>query len=286
MKVAVITMVYNEKYNLPIWIEHYRNQLPNGELFVIDHGSDERVSDLYESISTIRVPRSAFDDRKRARLVSNIHNSLLDDFDWVIYTDSDELIVSSDFETLEDALANEAMDIETIHSVGINLFQHYDVEAALDDTLPIHEQRKYGVLEKSMFKPSISRSAIQWGPGFHSCNKAPSFGLGYYLIHLKYIDFQRLSYRAQIAEEITWSEEAVLRKWNRFQVITNEQITKKFQGIANFVNAGRISPFNFDDEKEAFLSGAVRDSKGNYRIDNEIKSRVLEVPLDILKKLP
>ncbi len=286
MKIAIITMVYNEIHNLPIWIKHYSKQAPNAELIVIDHGSDSRVSKDHPEVSSLRLSRSPFDDRKRAQFISNLHKNLLGEFDWVIYTDSDELIVSKNYDTLEESLSNEPDEIETINCIGLNIFQHIDVEDSLDITKPIGQQRKYGVLEKSMCKPSISRSEIHWTPGFHTSNKAPNFGSDYYLIHLKYVDFGWQSFRTKVAAEITWSEEAVLKNWNRAQVIDSEKLKRKFQGISNFVNANRLTEFNFESEKKSFIESATKDSKGNYRIDADINSRVIEIPSVILNKLP
>lgn len=286
MKIAVLTMAYNEQYNLDLWVNHYTQQVPNGELIIIDHGSENRVSEQFKEVSTLRLPRSAFDDRKRADFVSDMQNALLSEYDWVIYTDSDELIVSEAYDTLEESLANESEEVRAINSVGINMFQHLGKEDSFDTNVSLSKQRKYGVLEKSMFKPSISRSKIRWIPGFHTSNIPPSFGNGYYLFHLKYIDFDWQLFRTNVAKEITWSEEAVRRGWNRFQTINSDQLTKKFQNIANFINAGNLTEFDFENEKSLFLDYTVCDSKGNYRADAEIKPRVIEVPYELLAKLP
>jgi len=286
IKIAVITMVYNEQNNLPMWIKHYKKHLPNGELFIVDHGSTQRVSKDYVDVSTLRLPRSTFDDRKRAEFISNLHQSLLSDFDWVIYTDADELIVPEMYDTLEESLNNEPESSISINSVGLNIFQHLGCEESLDTTRPISEQRKYAVLEKAMCKPSVSRRPIKWTPGFHTSNNSPDFGNGYYLIHLKYIDIDWLRFRTEIASCITWSEEAIRKSWNRGQVINSEQLEKKFQSIANFINAGRITPFDFSQEKANFVMGATLDSNGNYRADGEVNSRVVEIPASLLVKLP
>src|SRR5216684_5142083 len=41
-RIAIMTMVYNERTNLPIWIRHYHRVAPSAALFVIDHASDDR----------------------------------------------------------------------------------------------------------------------------------------------------------------------------------------------------------------------------------------------------
>jgi hypothetical protein len=43
VNVAIVTKVYNERINLPIWIRHYSAQCPDAALFVLDHGSGSHI---------------------------------------------------------------------------------------------------------------------------------------------------------------------------------------------------------------------------------------------------
>jgi hypothetical protein len=61
-KIAIITMVYNESFNLPIWIKHYRRTAPNANLFVVDHSSDDGSTDNLSGVNKIALPRDKLDE--------------------------------------------------------------------------------------------------------------------------------------------------------------------------------------------------------------------------------
>src|SRR5229473_5456537 len=62
-RIAIMTMVYNEITNLPIWIGHYRRTAPSANLFVIDHGSDDGCTTLEPAVTRIPLPRDELDER-------------------------------------------------------------------------------------------------------------------------------------------------------------------------------------------------------------------------------
>ena len=93
MKVAAVTMVFNEKGNLPIWSKYYGGQLTPSHCYVIDHGSTDGSTQGLTELSRILLPRSPQDDVKRALFVSRLVNSLLGYYDYVLYSDCDEILV-------------------------------------------------------------------------------------------------------------------------------------------------------------------------------------------------
>jgi hypothetical protein len=94
MHVAVVTMVYNEGVNLPIWVRHYKAHCPGATLFVIDHGSDDGSTHGLPEVNLIPFPRTPFDDQTRAEIVTDFQHALLRLYDVVIYTDCDEMLVA------------------------------------------------------------------------------------------------------------------------------------------------------------------------------------------------
>ena len=92
-KVAAITMVYNEAALLPVWARHYVKQVGADHCYVIDHGSTDALV-LPRGVNQLRLPRSPHDDLRRAGFISKLTTSLLAYYDWVIYTDVDELLVA------------------------------------------------------------------------------------------------------------------------------------------------------------------------------------------------
>src|SRR5438132_5203078 len=94
MKIAIVTMVYNERVNLPIWIRPYSAHCPGAALFVIDHGSDDGSTQGLPGINLIPLPRTPFDDQTRTEFVTDFQHALLRFYDIVIYTDCDDMLVA------------------------------------------------------------------------------------------------------------------------------------------------------------------------------------------------
>jgi hypothetical protein len=57
MNIAIVTMVYNESVNLPIWIRYYRRAAPSATLFVVDHASDDGSTDHIPEVNKLPLPR-------------------------------------------------------------------------------------------------------------------------------------------------------------------------------------------------------------------------------------
>src|SRR5437667_4445007 len=92
-KIIIMTMVYNESVNLPIWINYYRRAAPNAVLLVIDHSSNDGSTDNLQDVTKILLPRGEMEEVNRTFLVNSFQNGLLRYYDVVIYTDCDELLV-------------------------------------------------------------------------------------------------------------------------------------------------------------------------------------------------
>ena len=286
MKIAIITMVYNESFNLPIWVSHYSNQCPGCELFIIDHGSDMSVRETISGVNVLRLPRSEFDERRRAEMVSRLHSALLMEFDWVFYTDCDELIVSANHNTISESLAEEEDSVNSIVAVGMNIWHYLGVENEYNRDKRIVDQRKYATFEKYMCKPFAARVPISWIPGFHTSNLPPCFGKGYYLIHIKYIDHEEAIGRLALTSSLEWGAETLERGWSSHQRIGADKLTEKFENIYSFIAMDSIDEFNFDDEVERFVKESVKDSKGNYRSDAKYKGKIVRIPEEVLRLLP
>jgi hypothetical protein len=186
MKIAAVTMVYNEPDMLPIWLRHYGGQVGADRCYVIDHGSDDG-STTGIAANVVRIPRSPFDEQVRADFVSDFCSSLLRWYDWVIYTDSDELLVADParYGSLAENCAGDRPDVVT--AFGFNMLHRLHHEVALDLSRPILEQRQWGFAVASMAKPLVARVPTRWTPGFHT-SQAPVVFDGLTNFHLAHID--------------------------------------------------------------------------------------------------
>lgn len=186
-KVAALTMVYNERDLLPIWLRYYGNQVGQQNCFVLDHGSDDGSTDMLGAANRIRVPRSEFDEFKRAASISALCESLLQWYDFVVYTDVDEILVPDPgiASTLLNYCTADRFDVTT--AIGLNLIHRVPSEPRLDLARPIMQQRSVAMPIASMCKPSLVRRPVKWAIGFHSYDGPVKFD-GLYLFHLAYAD--------------------------------------------------------------------------------------------------
>ncbi len=94
MKICAITMVYRDYWALAQWYRHYGALVGHDHLVVVAHGVDPKIAEICPEASILTVPRddlSGF-DAVRGRMLNGIQAGLGEVYDWVIRTDTDELI--------------------------------------------------------------------------------------------------------------------------------------------------------------------------------------------------
>jgi hypothetical protein len=223
MRVAAITMVYNESYFLPIWLRYYSSQVGPESVYVIDHGSSDGSVDP-NSCNRIRIPRSDLDEVARAQMVSRFHAALLSSFDVVIYTDVDEFIVPrpSKYAGLVDYCRSRTCSVS--RCVGIDVFQHDNSLPELDVNSPILRQRPYGHFSYWASKPLVSAQPIDWTPGFHACDREAKLDTDLALFHLKFADLTHTLDRLAITRGLSWSDTALQQGHSRSHRVSDEQM--------------------------------------------------------------
>ncbi len=186
MRLAVITMVHNEAFFLPLWYRHYGSQLGPDNLYVIDHGStDGSVSESYGN--RIRIARDKFDDASRAVMVADLHKSLLRFYDAVIYTDVDEIIIprSSRYAGLVDYA--ERRSVAVPRCCGVNVVPQSPAAPELDLSLFLLPQRPVAFPTHWYCKPLLASQPMEWAPGFHDCKAPAATDPDLFLFHMKLI---------------------------------------------------------------------------------------------------
>jgi hypothetical protein len=186
MRVAALTMAYNEPVWAKVWAGFYARQVGAAHCFLLDHGSDDGSTEGL-GISVERIPRVALDEHERAAKISDRVAELLGSYDAVIHSDVDELVVA-DPERFADltAFAADVSD-EVVTAVGLDV-QHLPAEEQpLDPMRPIGAQRCWTRFSAAMCKPCFVRRPVNWSPGFHECD-ATSAVSGLFLMHLRYAD--------------------------------------------------------------------------------------------------
>ena len=203
LKIAALTMVYNEAHFLPRWIRHYAAQFGAKNCTVVDHGSDDGSTDA-PGVNVLRIPRSPKDNWARAQFIATLCASLLTWYDWVIYTDVDEMLVAEPgcYASLHDLLAASRHDVIT--AIGFNVLHDYDREPPIDPACPVSEQRRWVVATTNMYKPLAIRRPVQWVAGFHSSDAPIAFDR-LFLFHLRYYDIQQGLARLRFTRSMPWA---------------------------------------------------------------------------------
>lgn len=203
-RVAAVTMVYNEKWWLPIWIRYYSSHFGAKNCYVIDHGSDDGSTHNLDGINVVRIPRSPKDNDKRTRFVSRFVTALTEWYNAVLHTDVDELAVLDP--TIGATLSEycSAPPHPCVTAIGFDIYHVPGTEAALDPSRAITLQRNYFRFSSSMCKPVLTTGEIVWKPGFHSCNYPLNFD-SLYLFHLRYADLDEGLRRLAMTRSMQWA---------------------------------------------------------------------------------
>lgn len=251
LKVCVITMVYNEYFNLPLWVEYYSSQVGRQNLLIVDNDSDDASVPVIRSVPNLRYPRGTFSDTERAQFISQLAGSLLTIYDYVIYVDADEIILADPgkYSNLVDFLLKHPASAHTC--IGFNLFERIGTDESYDNSKPLFAQRKSLMFRTSMCKTAIVSKPVSWSGGFHASNVAPNFS-GLKLIHIKNAISKNAKSRLEITRQIRWRTDG---KAGSHQRISDE----KFDEISHARSRHRLGELtdNLLDEIRNALSAGI-----------------------------
>jgi hypothetical protein len=198
---AVFTNVYNEGPMLQAWETHYSKYLDQLDLYVVDDGStDGSINLLNRSTQVVRLPKGQFDLWTMSNFCSYFQRFLLTKYQWVVHVDCDELLIAKDGFGSKDFLNR--LQPNTIYQCdeALLVVQEHDKESEFDFGFktPLTQQRsRFGLEIRGFLKPVLADVPVTWGPGYHFCIEPAQFLEDFWLIHLKYVDFNRLCYRHQ-----------------------------------------------------------------------------------------
>ncbi len=204
MKLAAVTMVYNEPDYMGLWVRHYARQVGAENCYVIDHGSDDGSTNHLGEVKITRIPRSPYDVAEQSRLCSDLANDLLGAYDAVIHSDVDELLVGDPRYHRNLADCAVAMRGPVMHSVGLDVWHLPESEPPIDIALPISLQRGWCWFNSALCKPAMIREPVDWSPGFHSVEAPVAFD-HLYMFHLRYFDVERGLRRLAKTRDMPWA---------------------------------------------------------------------------------
>jgi len=245
LRIAAITMVFNEPVFLPIWLNHYGMEFNHNNLFVVDHGSTDGSIDAARIANLIRQPRGALDEDKRSALISTLHERLLSYYDVVIYTDVDELLVldPATEQHLADYLSR--MPWDQVSPIGMNVLHRVGLERPLDLNQPLFHQRRFVQCDPKYFKPIVARVPMRWNAGFHRSQLEPRCDANLFLFHLRAMDIGIASSRVENLNRIAFSRNA-LRKQHSVQFRLDQAgYLKRFFATPELRFAGAHADFSW-----------------------------------------
>jgi hypothetical protein len=212
MKIAAITMTFNETTFLPIWLHYYASQLGYENLYIIDHRSNDTSiwnARKKGALNIIRMEKEELDEEERAIHISLYHERLLKDYHAVIYTDVDEIIIPDPLThlTLREYI-NERVETY-VNAFGLNVIHNIFEEPKLDVGQPLFRQRSYIKPTPWYCKPLISKVPMRWSAGFHFSNEPRRQALDLFLFHLRAMDFDIAKDRIRTLSSVKRSKRSI-----------------------------------------------------------------------------
>ena len=254
-RVAAITMAYNEAVFLPIWASHYARQVGADHCYVVDHGSSEPLV-LPPGVNVLRLPRSPHDDAKRATFISDLARSLLSYYDWVSYTDCDELLLADPARFANLPAFCQESSLGTVHAVGLDIQHVPGLEPAFDPRRRVGQQRRWARFTSAMCKPALTRQVVRWPAGFHSSDRPLAFA-PLFLFHLHWADRQAGMDRLAKTRSMAWGGDPSAGSHQR---LGDDAWLCLFDGMATLP---RVETVVFDiaaDPIREWLTATVRSS--------------------------
>ncbi|MEZ0578574.1 glycosyltransferase family 2 protein [Nocardioides sp. MH1] len=262
-EVAVITMARDEGALLPLWVAHYARQVGIDNLVVLDDNSVDGSTDGL-GCTVHRVPelKGGLDfEPVRMRLVNGIGQGLLAVYDYVVFVDVDEFLVTdpSRYPTLPDLIEARGRP-EAMGAIGLNVVHVPSAEPQpLDLDRPLLEQRGYAKFTPLMCKPSVKRINAGWAISSHGLKAPYAIDPELFMLHLKFADRARLAEVARLRNEVSKADgRAEDASWGK----AADEMLRIFDEVVHDVDPLAVPEF---DPAAADLDKMVIHLNGRYR---------------------
>jgi hypothetical protein len=236
LKIAAITMVYNEAMLLPYFLRHY-SYLDEIHILYETDTTDESLEILTKAPNVVIEKchiEGGLDDIAKIDLINRAVQNMKSD--WVYVVDPDEFIFPSGNESPHDFLSRQVCDV--IRSGMFQVYRHRD-DRDLNPSLPPVSQRMHGdpnlfsvdanthrAANNVYIKPNIVRSSkkFQFHPGHHHIvgSPVPSHEL-YFGAHWQMADpsiaiTRRMARKARVSER----NKAHQMGWQHYDITVNK----------------------------------------------------------------
>ena len=191
--IAFATMVGEEPFFLPLWIDYYARFVPKSQLFILVDGPQRSLPPQVQGCQVIVLPHVTPGpgwDRARWQMISSFTATLLHRFDVVAFNDVDEILLADPAGADLLTLIARAQQVGVISPFALELLHRTDLEPlALHADAPILSQRRFARINASYCKPCVTARPVNWSIGGHYSD-FPTLNLdpNLYLLHLRFAD--------------------------------------------------------------------------------------------------
>lgn len=211
-------MVYQDYWALAQWYRHYGAHIGRRNLFIIAHGLDPKISEICPEASVITIPRDDLRnfDRVRMRLMNGIQAGLNNAYDWVIQTDTDELVCfdPNQYSSFEDLFAKS--EAPALFALGLNLAEIEGDKPLQAADSPLAHRTIAGVTGNYSKAWAVRKALpLRWHGVFCGYKRTADFPFempdGVFFVHLKHANSEALketnAVRRAVAESVgdDWS---------------------------------------------------------------------------------
>jgi hypothetical protein len=249
MKIAIFTIIHDEQFYFPIWLDYYRKHLKEEDIYVIDHNSSVTPQSYAPGhYHVIKETHQGFLDHQWMRdTVTRFQNDLLMNYDVVVFAEVDEIIFYNNKDkTLIEAIEEGLMSSSYLTCFGIEPVQYIGESNDYCKDMNLVWYRKKYARAPLYDKTLISRVPLKWTLGFHECQYPAVHTPDFLLIHL-----HRTFYMEYMKRKIGFMEKEKAKEnpnWgaqNKFQ--TMEEIErfyirdyKEWEDLSNIIKVPLI----------------------------------------------
>jgi hypothetical protein len=231
LRIAALTFCRDEGRMLPLWVRYYGGQLGVDNLYVVDDNSEDgSTDDLPCDVLHIPPIRGGRFNTTRMAMVGNLGRSLLQLYDVVMFTDTDEFVVPDPdrYAGLRTYVESQS-GLNAVGSLGFNVVHAVDSEPRLDLEQPLLGQRRLAKFLPLMCKPAIKWVPEHWSSGTHGVRTPYRVDPDLWMFHMKFGDRDHLQeaadHRLRMVEADGRSRDTQWRQGGDTLVQLLEQIT-------------------------------------------------------------
>lgn len=195
-KIGVVSMVRNDQFFIPKWIEYYGAIAGYENLYLILDGHDQELPQGSAPINSIRIPgqklKRASGDKNRIDFISNFVRALFLRYDLIIAHDIDEfLVVDPDLHAGLTDYLQRPVRYASLSALGLDVGQNLDNELPIDPARPFLQQRSFAHVSARYTKAVVATRPLKWGSGFHRVrHKNFHIDPNLFLFHFGMVDYE------------------------------------------------------------------------------------------------